>query len=686
MSKPFAILPLAITLVAATGSMGADPEPVTTVFYDPNEVRPYVSYLKDHAKPPVDYVLKLFESYDLVILAERTHPETTQWDFIRDLTADPRFIEQVGHVFTEYGSVSQQQSLEQLMATRDLGEEEVGRRVIAILRNFPIHPHGWHNNNFFDYLKNLYELNQSLAVDERIKLFFSDVSWQWQGKTKEDHDLFWKTQIPKRDQIMANRIASKFREILASDSKRKKALVIMNTRHAYRTGGKSIADYLFGNSTAECLFREFPKTTANVMLNTKAAYFKGVSERSMTSVPIQDGKWDAAFWILGDPPSGYDFKDSPFGKDRFDLHSAFTLLGDLKYEDVFTGMIFYQPLGSHLVASDIPGYYDEEFKETVLRRAKLGEERDYSRIARFLQSVETDADLLKKGKERTAQRRWHRLEFKIASRPIQPPTQLGDKQAPVESSQPVKVHPAPGERLPSGKEIIERSIQAMGGRDVLAGIESRVTRGSIEIMPMGVKSTITAYQVRPNKYYARIVTQIDATEMTTEQCTDGDVAWEVNSLTGPRILEGQEKALMVQQSVFDETGYRQLYRRIECVGMEQVQGTVCYKVIQTPKKGEPFTVYYSRQSGLPVKSSFTVEDQSGVTQIENLQSDYRKVGGVLYPHRHVQKAMNVEFHLRVQSIEDNAAIPEDRFAPPEAVKQILQQAKGTGENAGQGPD
>jgi hypothetical protein len=120
--------------------------------------------------------------------------------------------------------------------------------------------------------------------------------------------------------------------------------------------------------------------------------------------------------------------------------------------------------------------------------------------------------------------------------------------------------------------------------------------------------------------------------------------------------------------------------------MEQVQGTVCYKVIQTPKKGEPFTVYYSRQSGLPVKSSFTVEDQSGVTQIENLQSDYRKVGGVLYPHRHVQKAMNVEFHLRVQSIEDNAAIPEDRFAPPEAVKQILQQAKGTGENAGQGPD
>ncbi|HUW81912.1 MAG TPA: hypothetical protein VMZ31_03830 [Phycisphaerae bacterium] len=457
MSKPFVILPLAITLLAAAGSMGADREPITTVLYDPNEVQPYVSYLKAHAKQPVEYVLKLFESHDLVILAERTHSETTQWDFIYELTAAPRFTEQVGHVFTEYGSVSQQQSLEQLMTTGDLGEEEVGRRVITILRNFPTHPHGWHNNNFFDYLKKLYELNQSLAVDERIKLYFCDVPWQWEGKTKEDYDLFWKTQMPKRDQIMANHIVSKFREILASDSKRKKALVIMNTRHAFRTGGNSIADYLFGNSTAECLFRVFPKTAANVMLNMKAAYFKGVSERSMTHVLIQDGKWDAAFWILGNSPSAFDFEDSPFGKDRFDLHSAFARFGGLKYEDVFTGMIFYQPLGSHLVASDIPGYYDEEFKQTVLRRAQLVGGEDHDRIARFLQGVETDSDVRKKREERTARRLWHRLEFKIGSRPVKPNIRLSDKQAPVESSRPVKVDAAAGERLPSGKEIIDLS-------------------------------------------------------------------------------------------------------------------------------------------------------------------------------------------------------------------------------------
>jgi hypothetical protein len=312
------------------------------------------------------------------------------------------------------------------MATSDLNEGEVGSRVIAILRNFPTHPHGWHNNNFFDYLKKLYRLNQSLALDERIKLYFCNVSWQWEGKTKEDYDLFWKTQMPKRDQIMANHIVSEFREILASDSKRKKALVIMNTRHAFRTGGKSIGDYLFGHSTAECLFRVFPNTTANVMLNTKAQHFKDMSGRSIKHFLVQDGKWDTAFWMLGNPPMGFDFADSPFGKDRFDLHSAFVGLGGLKYEDIFTGMVFYQPLDKHMVASGIPGYYDEEFKKTVLERAKLVKKQDYNRIARFLQSVETDAAVLKKQKERTAERRWHRLEFKIDSPPTQPHTQLSN--------------------------------------------------------------------------------------------------------------------------------------------------------------------------------------------------------------------------------------------------------------------
>jgi len=662
------ILVITITLVVASTSIGANSRGARIVFYDPNEVQPYVSYLKNNAKPPLKYVMELFETYDLVILSERTHPETTQWEFIYKLTSDPKFIESVGHIFTEYGSVLQQPSLEEFMSTSNLGDREVERHVIEILRNFPVHPYGWSNNNFFDYLKKLYRLNQSLAVDKKNELYFSDIPWQWEGKTKNNYDLFWKTEIPNRDKIMANRIISKFHEILESDAKRKKALVIMNTRHAYKTGG-----YF---NTGDFVFREFPEKTAIVMFNTTASVYSDVSggyEQSPADIPIQDGKWDTAFWMLGNSPLGFDFKHSPFGKDQFDLHSGFAHIG-LEYEDVFTGMIFYQPLGKHMVASNIPGYYDEEFKQTVLERAQLKGNEDHNRLARMFRNLEANPNAQNKRKQnwrdKTGKNWWRRLEFRIGPDPLKPKISLSDMQASAKSLQPVKVDLAPGEILPSGEEIIERSIKQIGGREAFAKINNRLIKGTVEIGQF--KATTTTYQAKPNKYYTGTKFEVDSATITVEQGTNGEVVWELHSMTGPRIIEGQEKALMLLQFNFDETNYKQCYDKIECVGMERVEGEICYKVIQTPRQAIPITVYYSKESGLAVKSTYTLEHQ----KVEGLTSDYREVGGIQYPHHEVLKDMNNELHIIVESIEHNVEIPKDRFDVPEAVQKILKRREG----------
>lgn len=133
--------------------------------------------------------------------------------------------------------------------------------------------------------------------------------------------------------------------------------------------------------------------------------------------------------------------------------------------------------------------------------------------------------------------------------------------------------------------------------------------------------------------------------------------------------------MVLWQNNFDETNYQQLYDKIECVGMEQIEGEICYKVIQTPKQAEPITVYYSKESGLAVKSTYTLEQQFEKIKLENLTSDYKEVGGILYPHHTVQKVMNIDTHIRVESIEHNIEIPKDRFEPPEAIKKILEGAK-----------
>ena len=266
---PLALTGLCLAQTPPAGMPNSiDPNGTRTVFYQPQELEPYVSFLQSHARPSITYLLQLFRTYDLIILAERTHSETTQWEFIYELTSHPEFIAKVGHIFTEYGSVSQQKALEEVLSAPGLEETDLNRKCIALLRNFRLWPYGWHNNNIFEYLKKLCRLNGTLPADGRIALYFSDVPWQWDAKTPTEYAHYWSTEIPQRDRIMANHIISRFQEILQSNAPRKKALVIMNTRHAFRTGG---------NNTGDFLFQAFPNRTANVMLNMTALDFSSLS-------------------------------------------------------------------------------------------------------------------------------------------------------------------------------------------------------------------------------------------------------------------------------------------------------------------------------------------------------------------------------------------------------------------------
>ena len=152
----------------------------------------------------------------MVILCERLHPEATQWDFIYDVVRDERFIENVGNIFTEYGTVLLQPFLDDFMDQKDLTESEIEENVVYMMRNLGFWP-VWPNGNFYDYLKKLYELNQSLPQSDRIHHYFSDVPFSWDGMTEAKYASVRRNIFPKRDEIMADRIEAKFKEILDSE-------------------------------------------------------------------------------------------------------------------------------------------------------------------------------------------------------------------------------------------------------------------------------------------------------------------------------------------------------------------------------------------------------------------------------------------------------------------------------------
>jgi uncharacterized RDD family membrane protein YckC len=333
-------------------------------------IKPYVSFLQNQLNAK-EYIFNLFTKNDIVILCEREHPEMTQYEFIYDLVSDQRFIEHIGNVFSEVGSRTQQSSLDTLMNTDGLNNIELDNMVCHILQNYSFFPM-WENTNYFNYFKKLYFLNQSLPKGNRIHHFFTDVGCDWSKiDNKTDYNKVVGRAIIIRDSLLAEKVITSYEAMLSSNQLRNKCLVIMNYRHAFGPTRLQLGDV----SCASYIMRKYPKNAVNILLNTVKVSLglscpSGISLIPFQKAPIKSGVWDDSFKKVENRSIGFDFKNSPFGKDEFDLFFMPTSKL-LKYEDVFTGFIFYKPLEEHFTSYGFKNIIDNGFDNEILKRAAI---------------------------------------------------------------------------------------------------------------------------------------------------------------------------------------------------------------------------------------------------------------------------------------------------------------------------
>ena len=330
----------------------------------------YVKFIKVHKQNPIDYILGLFKEYDIVILCERAHPETTQYELITNILKDKRFIEKAGHVFTEVGRSNLQPDIEDFLMNDRLSEENKKKRVLFLIRNLQ-HSPLWDYTNYFDLLNDIYDINKTLPLKKKIHLYPSNMPFSWEGMTPEKYAEFYKKKPIVRDKVLADQIIEKYKEILKSGTKRNKVLVIMNYRHSFPHLDVTIeVQERHIENVGGFLMEEFPGKVANVMLNS--IRILAATDTDMSWTALQDGKWDAAFAMAGNPDMGFDFKNSPFGSDSFDY---FPFQHDYTYNDIFVGFVFYKPLEKHVMQYGIPRIFDAEFIEEFTKRHRIKNEK-----------------------------------------------------------------------------------------------------------------------------------------------------------------------------------------------------------------------------------------------------------------------------------------------------------------------
>jgi hypothetical protein len=233
--------------------------------------------------------------------------------------------------------------------------------------------------------------------------------------------------------------------------------------------------------------------------------------------------------------------------------------------------------------------------------------------------------------------------------------------------------PAPADELPKADEILDKYVKVTGGKEAYEKVKNRVSQGTVTLAPFGVTGKITVYEAAPDKRYVEMEL---AGVGKVQEGSDGKTAWEKSSIAGARIKQGAEKATALNEGRFNADVYwRQVYKKVACVGEEKVDGKPAYKVELTTADGQVRTVYYDKASGLVVKVLATLQTQMGPVKTESLVSDYKKVDGVLQPFKLRQKAANQELVITLDKIEQNLKLPANRFDLPDDIKKLAEKDK-----------
>lgn len=202
----------------------------------------------------------------------------------------------------------------------------------------------------------------------------------------------------------------------------------------------------------------------------------------------------------------------------------------------------------------------------------------------------------------------------------------------------------------TAQTVLMDYIKAIGGKDKVMAVKDVYSKGTATLQ--GMNMTMENYQMGNTKY-ATSVTMMGNVVQSLKY--DGTKA-KMGGMQGEKTLEGDE-ANPVKGSalIFPELHYDKMDYKVMLNGSEKVNGKEAYKISVEDPYGRKVTDYYDTNSKLKVRS---VSPESDITL-----SDYKAVGGVMFPHKIklVNPQMPMPLEMTVTELKVNQGIEEAMF-------------------------
>ena len=239
------------------------------------------------------------------------------------------------------------------------------------------------------------------------------------------------------------------------------------------------------------------------------------------------------------------------------------------------------------------------------------------------------------------------------------------------------------EELPDAAEVLAKVQANYGDPARLAAIENRRLSGKASWGGLEGGGSFTSTFAGLRK--AKIVTRYEA--FGEVSCgSDGTIVWE-SSPVDVKLRGGWEACAQIRGfALSQQTDWRELYQKAECIGVESIGGTRCYKLSMTPRAlsghvdaalaavPAPDVWYVDAERFLPTLVEVNATGLDGSPAIVRYAlSDWKLVDGVRYHQRCEVTISGFTLVLEYERFEHDVELPEGFFEVGEAVAKAVRE-------------
>lgn len=278
---------------------------------------------------------------------------------LRRLIALPDFSKACGTIFMELPS-REQPTMDLFLGTDKLN----GELILNIFRNEQLH--GWWDKGEYDFICDIWRLNQLLPQEKRIKIQLVDFQIPYsQIQTAEEY-----REAIMRAENRNTHMADVIEQYIKKKSDTRGCLFLVGCAHVFKSNVAGIAS-AGGDGKEEMtagaqLAQRFGSKNVFTVFQHVLPCDNSGRHRSF----IRGGVFDQAFAENGNQPVGFLLQGSPFGKEPFDgIYELKYKAGTGTYQDNFDGYLFLHSLKDEPQSTPLLEVFNDEFVTEIQRRS-----------------------------------------------------------------------------------------------------------------------------------------------------------------------------------------------------------------------------------------------------------------------------------------------------------------------------